>query len=405
MGQSEFNQALGHLENDFSQFIFGLGFHFPRTEGREAAADYIRGLLSKVERKNSWQLAEATGHKTPTAFQHLLGRANWDEDALRDEHIEEVLFHFGDCGTLSIDETGFVKKGTKSAGVQRQYCGCVGKIENSQIGVFLNWKTNKGHVLLDRELYLPKSWCDDKERCRQVGIPEDAEFKTKPQLAEQMLSRAFDLGAKPTWVLGDEVYGKDTHLRFFLEEKRQPYVLAVASNQYISIGFSQFSISKSLQKIEDKNWYRLSAGTGSKGQRLYDWAAFQINHPFEDDYQRWGLLRRSISNPKEVSFYLVFGSSKATLKEMVKACGSRWSIEEDFETAKGEVGLDQYEVRSFHGWYRHITLAMRAQYFLVQTRSTLFPPPSKTETMADFKKKRGLRASESVFKNFDISFP
>lgn len=167
--------------------------------------------------------------------------------------------------------------------------------------------------------------------------------------------------------------------------------------------FSQFPISESLSKVEKKDWHRLSAGMGSKGQRLYDWAIFQINHPYEDGYQRWGLLRRSISNPKEISFYLVFGPSKTTLKEMVKACGSRWSIEEDFETAKGEVGLDQYEVRSFHGWYRHMTLAMRAQYFLVHTRSTLFPVQAKTETMVDFKKKRGLRVFESASKRSGVS--
>jgi SRSO17 transposase len=200
-----------------------LGRHFSRAETREHVGAYLQGLLSPVERKNSWQLAEAVGDPTPYALQHLLGRARWDADAVRDDLRAYVVEHLGDpTGVLAIDETGFVKKGEHSVGVQRQYSGTAGRIENCQVGVFLSYAVSRGRTFLDRALYLPASWINDRARCDAAGVPTDMTFATKPQLALQMLERALEAGVPAAWVVGDEVYGNDSRLRRWLEERQQP---------------------------------------------------------------------------------------------------------------------------------------------------------------------------------------
>jgi SRSO17 transposase len=273
-------------------------------------------------------------------------------------------------GVLSIDETGFLKKGSKSAGVGRQYTGTAGRIENCQVGVFLSYATHQGRALIDRELYIPQDWFKDKLRCKEAGIPDSLEFKKKPELAQEMLQRAFDNQMKPAWVLGDAVYSS-YKLRTFLESYLQPYVLAIASNYPVTIGFEQYKANELLEAIESDDWQTISAGAGSKGQRYYQWTRKIINSGSPDGWERWLLIRRNIKDQNDVAFYIAFAPNSKSLQDMAKAAGSRWTIEECFEMAKGEVGLDQYEVRSWVGWYRHITFAMLALGFLTKLRWTL----------------------------------
>lgn len=369
----------------WSGLLERVGAHFARVEARKHAAAYLHGLLSPVERKNSWQLAEVAGQPTPYALQHLLGRARWDADAVRDDLQAYVREHLADpAGVLVIDETGFLKKGTHSAGVQRQYSGTAGRIENCQIGVFLAYATARGRTLIDRALYLPQSWLLDRQRCEDAGVPAEVCFATKPQLARPMLERALEGGIPAAWVVGDEVYGQDSSLRRWLEQRGQPYVLAVTSQHRIGVDFRQTKLSERLKAVPEGAWHRLSAGQGAKGPRLYDWVYLPLGHvdsyAHSGDWQRGILLRRSLAKPEEIAYYTVFAPAQATLREIVRAAGSRWSIEECFESAKGEVGLDHYEVRSFVGWYRHITLAMWAHAFLTVQRAAAAPAGKKNSS-------------------------
>lgn len=347
-----------------------LDQHFSRSETQGSAFAYLRGLISLIERKNSWQLSEEIGYSTPYAFQYLLGRALWDSNNLRDAVCTYTLEHLGKDGVLSLDETGFLKKGSKSAGVGRQYSGTAGRIENCQVGVFLSYATEKGRALIDRELYILQEWFADKARCKEAGIPESITFKTKPELAKEMLERAFANHIKPAWVVGDEVYGCHA-LRSWLEKQEQPYVLAIASNYSVCIGFQQSKVRDLLTTINDEDWKMISVGEGTKGLRYYQWHRIQINSDSPDGWNRWLMLRRNIKNANDVAYYIAFSPNKKTLEDMAKAAGSRWTIEECFEMAKGEVGLDQYEVRSWTGWYRHITLSLFALSFLVKLRAQL----------------------------------
>jgi SRSO17 transposase len=347
-----------------------LAPYFARSESRQRALAYLRGLLSSAERKNSWQVAEIIGEPTPYGFQYLLGRADWEANAVRDELRTYIIQHVGDLtGVLVLDETGFMKKGRHSAGVARQYSGTVGKVENCQIGVFLGYASPLGPALLDRELYLPKEWTDDPERCRQAGIPQDRPFATKPQLARQMLGRAFAAGVPAKWVTGDSVYGDDRRLRQWLEAQPHAYVLAVSGKEDVWLGGQQRRVKTILAALPADGWTRLSAGNGAKGPRWYDWRWLPLAAPLEPGWRRWLLVRRRVNAPPELTAYVVFARQATTLEEVVRVAGSRWTIESGFEAAKGEVGLDHYEVRSWTGWYRHITLAMWAYAFLVVMRA------------------------------------
>jgi len=370
---------------------------FSRVETKTSAASYFRSLISTVERKNSWQLAEQSGFETPYAFQYLLGRARWDVDQLRDS-IQQYAIGFmpKEEGVLSLDETGFLKKGNKSAGVGRQYTGTAGRIENCQVGVFLSYATSQGRALIDRELYIPQDWFKDKLRCKEAGIPDSVEFKKKPELAQEMLQRAFNNQIKPAWVLGDEVYSS-YKLRSFLENYLQPYVLAVASNCTVTIDFEQHKVNELLKSVAPNAWQTISAGSGSKGQRYYQWTRRVINSDSPDGWERWLLIRRNIKDQNDVAFYIAFAPNSKTLEDMAKAAGSRWTIEECFEMAKGEVGLDQYEVRSWIGWYRHITFVMLALSFLTklrwilqQSETPLLEKKVQNNPMIYFLKSRGL---------------
>ena len=328
-----------------------IGGRFRRPEPRRRALDYLRGLLSPVERKNGWQLAELAGDATPDGVQRLLSTYRWDADLVRDDLKDYLVEHLADAeGVLVVDETGFLKKGDKSAGVQRQYSGTAGRIENCQIGVFLTYATTKGRVLLDRELYLPQVWAGDGERRREAGIPEDVGFQTKPQLAQDMLERAVESGVPFAWVAGDEVYGSDRNLRLWLEREGIAHVLAIKSNEKLwaltEKGPLQVRADRLASQVEENGWSRCSAGDGAQGPRIYDWTAVGIRPLREPGQGYWLLARRSLAKPEELAYYVCFGPAETTLEELAKVAGTRWATEECFEEAKGQVGLDQYEVRA-----------------------------------------------------------
>jgi SRSO17 transposase len=377
-----------------------MGSRFPRRDLRRRVRAYLRGLLSPVERKNGWQLAEINGDSTPYGVQHLLGRARWDAEAVRDDLRPYVIEHLGTPqGVLVIDETGFLKKGRASAGVARQYSGTAGRIDNCQIGVFLAYASARGQALLDRELYLPKAWTGDRPRCERAGIPPTRPFATKPELARQMLERTLSAGVPAAWVTGDSVYGDDRRLRMWLESQERAYVLAVSGKEYVWLGWHQRQVKTVLAALVTEGWARLSAGDGAKGPRWYDWIWLPLAAPWQPDWCRWLLVRRSLSDPTELTAYVVFAPHETTLATVVQVAGSRWTIEQCFEEAKGEVGLDQYEVRSWVGWYRHITLAMWAYALLTVLRVANLPqaPPSKKiaqgsalSSLTAFKRGRGL---------------
>jgi SRSO17 transposase len=343
---------------------------FARSEPRARSLAYLQGLLSGCERKNGWQLAEWMGEAVPYRVQHLLDRARWDADAARDQLRNYVLEELSSPDAfLIVDETGFLKKDRHSAGVKRQYSGTAGRIENSQVGVFLCYGSDKGAALVDRELYIPQEWAEDRERQSEAGIPETVEFATKPELARRMIGRALDSGAAAAWVAADEVYGHDSKLRRFLEGRQMAYVLAVASDQRLwQSDFMRHRVDAIARSLPAPAWKRLSAGFGSKGERLYDWALMQLSK--QDGWARTLLVRRSIEEKPECAYYLCYApTGKDTLETLVRVAGQRWLIEQSFETAKGECGLDHYEVRHWQGWYRHITLSMLAHAVLSALRA------------------------------------
>lgn len=357
-----------------------LARRFARSEPRRRTVEYLRGLLSDAERKNSWQLAEKAGDQTPYGVQHLLGRADWDADGVRDDLIAYVHGHLADAqGVLVVDETGFLKKGTKSAGVQRQYSGTAGRVENCQIGVFLAFAGRRGHALLDRELYLPREWADDADRREAARIPEDVTFATKPQLAERMLKRAWRAGIRAAWVAGDAVYGNDAHFRRALESNGQPYVLAVRSDQRLYDGRWRDRVDAIADRLPAKAWRRASAGAGSKGPRWYDWAAESFGEADSRGWRLWLLVRRHRERRDERAYFLCRGPADTPWTELVRVAGSRWAVEECFERAKGDCGLDEYEVRSWVGWYRHVTLSLFALAVLTVIRSRAEPRPTRRE--------------------------
>ena len=314
---------------------------FCRSEPRQRALDYLKGLLSPVERKNGWQLAEQAGDATPDGVQRLLSTYRWDADLVRDDLVGYVVEHLADAdGVLVVDETGFLKKGNKSVGVQRQYSGTAGRIENSQVGVFLAYASTNGRTLLDRELYLPQVWVGDRERRREAGVPEDVSFQTKPRLAQHMLERALESGVPFAWVAGDEVYGSDRNLRLWLEREGIAHVLAIKINEklwaWTEQGPRQVRADRLASQVDELDWTRCSAGNGAKGPRVYDWAVVEIRPLREPGKGYWLLARRSVAKPEELAYYVCYGPAGTTLEELVRVAGTRWAIEECFEEAKGQ---------------------------------------------------------------------
>ncbi len=349
---------LRHLHTRIAPF-------FARPEPRRRCLWYLQGMLSDVARKNGWQLAEHAGEKRPDGMQRFLSNAVWQHDQVRDELRRYVLERLGaPHAIVAIDETSFPKRGKKSAGVAQQYCGSTKQVENCQVGVFLSYISSLGHTLLDRELYLPQHWIENRTRCKEAGIPETVKFQTKCELARRMMERLHQAQVSVEWVVADTVYGNNLDLRTWLEEQGYWYVLAVANTEPIEIltadGKRLLTVKQAEQLlVKPQEWQRVSVRTGTKGPLFFDWACLPVLHRCQDDKRRWLLLRRIPDNPAEITYYLVFGPIGTTLEGMARAIGARWCIEEEFENSK-DLGLDRYEVRSFPGWLRHITLVLLA---------------------------------------------
>ncbi|WP_149264413.1 IS701 family transposase [Actinomadura sp. K4S16] len=335
---------------------------FKRVETRRRFRGLLEGLLAELPRKNCWTIAEHAGDRNPYGMQYLLSRAVWDADQIRDDLRGYVTEQLGSAGAvLVVDETGDLKKGTCSAGVQRQYTGTAGRIENSQVAVFLGYATDAGHAFLDRELYLPRIWAGDTDRRQAAGVPADRTFATKPELARRMLARALDAGVQAGWATGDEVYGQSPDLRGELEQRGVGYVLAVASSHRVTLGVGTRRADQAAAALPKRAWQPLSAGTGAKGERLYHWALIGIDH--HRPGCRWLLVRRN-RRTGELAFYRCYAPAPVPLHTLVTVAGRRWTIEESFQAGKGLCGLDQHQVRTWRSWYRWTTMAMLAHAFL-----------------------------------------
>jgi SRSO17 transposase len=348
---------------------------FARAEMRIRSRRYLLGLLGGAARKNGWQLAEAAGERTPHGMQDLLSRAVWDAEAVRDDLRAYVVEHLGDPNAvLVVDETGFLKKGTKSVGVQRQYSGTAGRIENCQLGVFLAYASPRGRAFLDRALYLPQAWAADGARRTEAGVPADVAFRTKPALAQAMVERARAAGVPFAWVTGDEVYGGDRRLRVWLEAQGLAHLLAIKATEPLwaatDRGPAQVAAADLIAALPADAWVPLSAGDGAKGPRDDDWAWVPIRPLREPGKGYWLLARRSRSDATDLAYYVGYGPAATPLTELVRVAGTRWAIEACLEEAKGEVGLDEYEVRRWDGWHRHVTLCLLAHAVLAVARAT-----------------------------------
>ena len=345
------------------ELMIRVGPRFRRVEPRRRSRAFVLGLLAGLPRKNCWTIAEHAGDATPDGMQHLLARARWDADGVRDDVRSFVIGHLGNPDAVLVaDETGDLKKGTATAGVQRQYTGTAGRIENAQVAVYLGYASAAGHALIDRELYLPRSWTADPDRCRAAGIPDDTGFATKPQLARRMIERVIAAGVPFGWFAADEAYGDNGTLRAWLEDAQVRYVLAVSRDHRVPAGAGRAVRADALAaRLPKRAWQRLSAGKGAKGERYYDWAWITITGSAPGC--RWLLIRR---HPRtgELAFYRCYAPQPVTLTTLVKVAGARWTIEENFQAGKGLTGLDEHQVRSWTSWHRWVTLAMLASAFL-----------------------------------------
>lgn len=360
--------------------------------GLNEAEKYIKGLLSRAERKNGWQMSEILGESTPYKIQQFINRGRWSADELRDVLQKYVKEKFGNkSAVLVVDETGFLKQGKMSAGVQRQYSGTAGRIENCQIGVFMNYAADDKFCCIDRGLYIPKQWTEDRERCRKAGIPNEYQFMTKTQMALEMIKRAYEKGISFEWVSGDSVYGADSKIQKYLEEKDKKYMFAVSGKEYVWIGFEQYSVKEIKENLDEDKWVKISTGTGTKGEKVFEWQYTEVNCGMKN-HKKYLIFRRNLSEKNKIRGYIAYGTNETKIEEFVKTAGIRWTIEMNFAEMKGETGLDQYEVRSYEGWQKHITLSCIAHAFLTVLREQFCNLPEMTveheNTMEEFKKKR-----------------
>lgn len=352
---------------EFNRAFARIAGRFGRVEPRRQARAFLLGLLSDVDTRSCWRLAEQAGDTTPHRMQRLLTEAVWDAEAVRDDVRGYVVDELGDPqAVLILDDTGDLKKGTHSVGVQRQYTGTAGRIENAQVAVFLAYASHRGYTLIDREIYLPRSWTDDPARCAAAGVPEQVRFATKIALARRMLARTLDAGVPAAWATADEFYGGDRGLRRDAQARRLGYVLAVAKSHrvtaYRAVGPQR--VDQIIAALPAWAWNRHSAGHGAKGERDYDWAWVAITPPDEETTGcHWLLVRRSLADA-ELAFYRCWSPKPVTLATLVRIAGTRWCIETCFQTAKGTVGLDEHQVRRWGSWYRYTTLVLLAHAVL-----------------------------------------
>jgi SRSO17 transposase len=386
------------VEDRFAELANKLKKEFANGAGFMNMQNYLRGLLGDSERKNGWQLSEYVGKSTPYALQQFIYRGRFSSDGLRDVLLEYVGENLGDeNGILVVDETGFLKQGKHSCGVKRQYSGTAGRIENCQIGVFLTYASTKGHSPIDRRLYMPKEWVDDPERRKKAGVPEDLTFQTKPQMALEMIQNVTASKIPYSWVTGDCVYGDYTDIRMWLEENHKNYVLSVSGKSYVWMGIEHKSVKSVIESLPEDDWFEMSCGNGSKGARMYDWQKVAINPGTTDGFERCLLVRRSKTAPNEVRAYICFAANDMAIEKLVEVAGYRWTVETCFKESKSYVGLDHYEVRSYEGWYKHITLSCVALAFLTVLSSTSLDTLSLQEhdpgskSLEEFKKGRNLR--------------
>jgi SRSO17 transposase len=369
--------AVGHRvgpvrwQAEADRLLERLAGRFARVETRRRARGFLFGLLADLPRKNCWTIAEHAGDADPHGMQHLLGRAVWDTDGVRDDLRAYVTTHLGDSdAVLVVDETGDVKKGVCTVGVQRQYTGTAGRIENAQVAVYLTYAGARGHAMIDRELYLPKSWTTDHDRLVDAGVPEDIEFLTKPALAAGMLVRALNDGVPARWVAGDEVYGADPGLRAELESRRVGYVLAIGCDRRVPTEAGLVRADQLTAALPKQAWQRLSAGSGAKGQRNYDWALITLTPSDPIDTACWWLLVRRHPRTAELAFYRCYSPEVVPLRELVRVAGRRWAVEESFQAGKGLAGLDEHQVRRWTSWRRWTLLAMLAHALLAVLAAT-----------------------------------
>jgi len=391
------------IEREYNDFIGRLGTAFASECGFRMAQDYIKGLLGTAERKNGWQLSEYLGQATPYAIQQFLYRGRFSADELRDITRDYVSEKLGDDnGVLVVDETGFLKQGKKSCGVKRQYSGTAGRVENCQMGVFLTYAGDKGHAPIDRRLYMPKEWIEDSERRNGAGVPETVEFQTKPQMALEMIKEATVAGVPYKWVTGDSVYGDYRPIMQWLEYQNKSYVMSVSSIGHVWCDYKFVSVGDILKNLPEEGWVEASCGDGSKGARVYDWLAIEMGQPVCGGWRRCFLVRRSKTDPNEIRAYTCYGPADTPDIKFVEVAGTRWTVETCFKECKSEAGLDQYEVRSYNGWYKHITLSCMAMVLITvlssisnDTKSLQQHAPASSSLEA-FKKGRNLPVTARV---------
>lgn len=364
---------LARWSAEFEELMGRIGPRFARSEPRARVRDYVAGLVSGLQRKNSWWLAEHAGATGPDGMQRLLRKARFDVDAIRDDLAGFMAERLGeDDGVLILDETGFVKKGRASVGVARQYSGTAGRIENSQIAVFAAYASAKGHALVDRELYLPKEWIEAPDRCEAAGVPAErvsAGTVTKPRLAQAVVERAEAAGLPFRWVTDDAVYGSAKYLRVWLEARDRFHVLAIRGKDDVVIGLSQQRAQAVIAALPATAWQRFSVGAGSHGPRRYDWARVPVRFLWRPGRGHWLLARRSIADPRQIAYYICYGPRRSSLTDLAWIAGTRWKVEECFQQAKGVCGLDQYQARTWRAWHAHVTFAMIAHALLAVTRA------------------------------------
>nr|WP_200216355.1 IS701 family transposase [Micromonospora veneta] len=356
---------------------------FGRVEPRRAAVAFVTGLLADIEVKTCWQLAEQAGHARPDAMQRLLYRAVWDADAVRDDVRAVIVDRFGDPdAVLVVDETGDLKKGVHTVGVQRQYTGTAGRIENAQVGVFCGYARRHGHTLIDRRVYLPMSWTDDRDRCQGAGVPDEVAFATKAELAADMITAALDAGVPAAWAAADEAYGNSSVFRAHLRQHQLGYVLAVSRSHLVPLngGKVRLRADRVVAELPGSAWQRRSAGAGSKGPRYYDWTWLDdvTTDADPDDGGHHSLLIRRNTTTGELAFYRCWTPHPATLAQLVRVAGIRWTVEESFQAAKGQVGLDQHQVRRWDSWHRFTTLALAALAVLAICAADATDDPADT---------------------------
>ena len=380
-------------QTEFSAVIDRIAPRFARYEPLRHAGELMAGLVSGLDRKNCWTIAEHRGAATPDGLQHLLSRAKWDADQIRDDLRDYVVEAFGDPGAiLVVDETGDVKKGAATVGVQRQYSGTAGRIENSQVAVYLTYAAPRGHAFIDRALYLPKSWTDDPTRCAEAGIPVTAmRFATKPAMAVALIDRAVAAEVPASWVAGDEVYGADPKLRTAIRGHGLGYVLAIAANRRVPTHAGPIRVDALPALIPAHAWQTHSAGDGAHGPRLYSWAWFRLLGEDDTDTGIHHLLIRRNDATGELAYLRCYSPRPAPLRTLVSVAGQRWRIEESFQTAKGLAGIDQHQVRRWASWHRWTTLAMLAHAFLavataIERDTTPTPTGLITLTVNEFRR-------------------